>query len=565
MFWGNSAADAPTAVLNVARETRVGSLEALPIACQAGAASIHTAVFESSRTPLSISGQIVDALTGLPLIGAVVAAPETTAVSDAGGNFIVARRATLLTAPAALTVTMADYAPLPVSLAWGAEGAVLRMTRASGVSIQVLDEQTREAVLNYAVAVVSTADQLAAEAGRAAVPWIRHPGSVHPAGIEWLGSSGLGGLANGDYLVVVTPYGAAYAASLPVAIHVGPQHAQATILVAPIARTTVKVFDAEGRPASSLKVEIGSPHRAGEASAEPSEMQWSGDEMVAARGPAARFGHAFTGRDGEAVFLLPKGSDVVLGIFAEGRRLLTAKRSVGLLDHERIELYLHRGGALGERSAALATANVTGDALAVPATTTTTSAGAVHGGARLDLADAPVAAATAAGEESGPAASSKGAGEDGGLATGNLLNANLSPGAPSCVPCANRRRGSFENLGGGNGLTMATAGSFQLGGELDWTVSGATPGTMLGFTLLGLGSSPTSIETLLPQCQGTLHVRDPIAILCPANSAGATAATLWVPPDQGFCGVRVTGQYAEMATGVCPVRMSDAGAIMIGN
>jgi hypothetical protein len=62
-----------------------------------------------------------------------------------------------------------------------------------------------------------------------------------------------------------------------------------------------------------------------------------------------------------------------------------------------------------------------------------------------------------------------------------------------------------------------------------------------------------------------VHVPNPITLLVPPDASGAATTRIAAPIWPGLCGVLVTGQYIEFATGSCPARISDAIAITIGN
>ncbi|MFM1871517.1 MAG: hypothetical protein RL398_939, partial [Planctomycetota bacterium] len=73
------------------------------------------------------------------------------------------------------------------------------------------------------------------------------------------------------------------------------------------------------------------------------------------------------------------------------------------------------------------------------------------------------------------------------------------------------------------------------------------------------------LGSLLTGCLGTVHVPSPIALLSPADANGSATTRIVAPTAQGFCGLQITGQYIELVGTACPVRLSDAIAITIGN
>ncbi|MEC7584090.1 MAG: hypothetical protein VYE77_07215, partial [Planctomycetota bacterium] len=132
-----------------------------------------------------------------------------------------------------------------------------------------------------------------------------------------------------------------------------------------------------------------------------------------------------------------------------------------------------------------------------------------------------------------------------------------------CLSCPNS--GGVTNLGGGNGPTMSTSSNGNMGCDLDWTVSGATPGSPVSVIALGIGSTSTPLGAFFPSCSGTIAIQNPVANLVAPNAQGQASVTLVIPPDTSFCGLPLTGQYAELAAAACPVLLSDALTITLGN
>ena len=133
-----------------------------------------------------------------------------------------------------------------------------------------------------------------------------------------------------------------------------------------------------------------------------------------------------------------------------------------------------------------------------------------------------------------------------------------------CLSCGNP--GNVANLGGGNGPTISSTSNGNLGCDLEWTVSGATPNAPLGVIALGLGSSNTPLNFVFPTCTtGAITVPSPVANFVAVNASGQATLTLPMPPEPAFCGVQISGQYAEIALAACPVILSDGLAITIGN
>jgi hypothetical protein len=140
-----------------------------------------------------------------------------------------------------------------------------------------------------------------------------------------------------------------------------------------------------------------------------------------------------------------------------------------------------------------------------------------------------------------------------------ILAANVS----GCLACANA--GAALPLGGGNGPTVAATGTGPIGCELGWAVAGATPNTLLGFVAVGFGGGPVPLAALFAGCAGTVHVQNPLAVPVAVDGAGRAALLVQVPPWPQWCGVAVTGQYAELVAAPCPILLGDALTITVGN
>lgn len=140
-----------------------------------------------------------------------------------------------------------------------------------------------------------------------------------------------------------------------------------------------------------------------------------------------------------------------------------------------------------------------------------------------------------------------------------ILAANVS----GCIACAGN--GGKVSLGGGTGPLLTSATAAHLGCALDWTVAGATPGTLLGFFAIGLGTTSVPLASFFPACAGTIHVPSPLAVNANVDAGGAATVTIPAQVDLSFCGLTFTAQYAEFVAAACPLRLSDALAITIGN
>ncbi len=151
----------------------------------------------------------------------------------------------------------------------------------------------------------------------------------------------------------------------------------------------------------------------------------------------------------------------------------------------------------------------------------------------------------------------------GNRSNGNGSCAILAANVSGCLACGNA--GGPVHLGGGNGPSLSTPSPGFLGCPLAWTVNGATPGTALGFFAVGIGSAAQPLGSLLPGCTGTVHVGNPAVSSAAVDPTGAATFAIAAPTDPSFCGLTLTTQYAEFTATACPLRLSDAIAITIGN
>jgi len=136
--------------------------------------------------------------------------------------------------------------------------------------------------------------------------------------------------------------------------------------------------------------------------------------------------------------------------------------------------------------------------------------------------------------------------------------------ADGCATCANGASASVTNLGGGTTGAMSSTSTGSLGCKLNWSVTGVTPVTP-GVFAAGVGITSVPLGALLPSCAGTIHTPNPIFLSMLTDASGAATLNLQMPPNQAFCGVTVTGQYAEYQLGPCELALTDAIAITIGN
>jgi len=146
----------------------------------------------------------------------------------------------------------------------------------------------------------------------------------------------------------------------------------------------------------------------------------------------------------------------------------------------------------------------------------------------------------------------------------NLLRAAAVAFRADCVPCTNGAVANVSNLGGGTLGTMTSTSAGNLGCDLNWSVTGATPNAV-GVFAAGLGITGIPLNTVLPGCPGTIHTPNPAFATFPTNALGAATLNLPLPTTQALCGQTVTAQYAELQAGPCLLALTDAIAITIGN
>lgn len=140
-----------------------------------------------------------------------------------------------------------------------------------------------------------------------------------------------------------------------------------------------------------------------------------------------------------------------------------------------------------------------------------------------------------------------------------ILAANVT----GCLACANA--GAVSNLGGGDGPTIATSSTGALGCALQWDLAGAAPNTPFGLWAIGFGATALPLATIFPACTSTLHVPSPITTAAAVNGLGAATLSLVPPVDPALCGGTLTAQFVEIVASPCPLLLSDALSITIGN
>ncbi len=125
--------------------------------------------------------------------------------------------------------------------------------------------------------------------------------------------------------------------------------------------------------------------------------------------------------------------------------------------------------------------------------------------------------------------------------------------------------GSAQNIGGGNGPTISTTATGQLGAAVDVSIAGAGS-SAIGTMLVGVTAVPVPLNLVFPACAGDLVVSSPIVGI-PANpdASGNYTLNLTGPSDPGFCGNTFYFQYGEIAIGpACPIVVSDTLGITFG-
>jgi hypothetical protein len=151
---------------------------------------------------------------------------------------------------------------------------------------------------------------------------------------------------------------------------------------------------------------------------------------------------------------------------------------------------------------------------------------------------------------------------------GNFSNpygscAILAMNVAGCLACPSA--GGAVVHGGGTGPSLTTVGRYALGCPLTWQLDAATPSVPLGVFAVGLGHAPQPLGGLLPGCGGTVHVLQPALVPAGVDAFGRATLVIPGPTAPGFCGVALTTQYAEFVAGGCPLRLSDAITVTIGN
>ena len=133
-----------------------------------------------------------------------------------------------------------------------------------------------------------------------------------------------------------------------------------------------------------------------------------------------------------------------------------------------------------------------------------------------------------------------------------------------CLDCANGATASINNLGGGTGATISTTSTGALGCDLEWTTDGGAPGA-LGAWSVGIGTTAVPVSLIIPGCSGVIATPSPVLFNAVLDATGSSTLTLAMPPNAGLCGATVTGQHGTLLPAACPIAVSDALSITIGN
>ena len=139
----------------------------------------------------------------------------------------------------------------------------------------------------------------------------------------------------------------------------------------------------------------------------------------------------------------------------------------------------------------------------------------------------------------------------------------LATNVSGCLACGNA--GAIVNLGGGAGPSIQTTSTGALGCPLEWTVTGASPSTPLALWALGIGSAPLPLSLVWAPCTTTLHVASPVTATAIVDASGAATLTLPLLTNPALCGTTVTAQLVELVATPCPLLLSDALSITVGN
>ncbi|MEE2711867.1 MAG: hypothetical protein VX913_03750 [Planctomycetota bacterium] len=145
-----------------------------------------------------------------------------------------------------------------------------------------------------------------------------------------------------------------------------------------------------------------------------------------------------------------------------------------------------------------------------------------------------------------------------------ILAANVT----GCLTCGTP--GGVSNVGGGNGVTLTTTSTGQVGCAAALSVSGATPSAP-GLLLVDLALTPLPTSAIFSGCTGTINIQiaNPLIQLNTVTDAAGNYTLVYpaanLPP--ALCGITVYAQYGEYIPGAvpCPIRLSDTLSITFGD
>ncbi len=133
-----------------------------------------------------------------------------------------------------------------------------------------------------------------------------------------------------------------------------------------------------------------------------------------------------------------------------------------------------------------------------------------------------------------------------------------------CIDCANGAIAQVNNLGGGTGATISSTSTGALGCDLQWRTDGGVPNA-LGAWSVGIGVTSVPVSLIVPGCPGVISTPNPVLVNAVLDSNGSSEITLAMPVNSALCGGTVTAQHGTLLPVACPISVSDALAITIGN
>ncbi len=140
----------------------------------------------------------------------------------------------------------------------------------------------------------------------------------------------------------------------------------------------------------------------------------------------------------------------------------------------------------------------------------------------------------------------------------------LAMNVAGCLACPHA--GGPVDLGGGAGPLLTTTSTGHLGLAMTWQLQGATPSTPFGLFAVSI-EPPTTLPLALlwPGCASSLHATNALALGAGVDALGAATFTIPAQTNAALCGLPLTAQYVELSAAVCPLLLSNAITITIGN